>query len=65
MRLCECVIVWREFRIVLVCVRADRVWDHVSVCTCGHCFGSCNCVYVWTEFLDLCMCVRATQFRKV
>ena len=50
MRSCECLHVKSEFGIVLACKHADRVWDHVSVCTCGHCLGSCKCVYVWTEF---------------
>ena len=41
---------WTEFGIVLMCMSVERVWDHVSLCTCGQSLGSCEFVYVWTEF---------------
>ena len=55
----ECVYIRTEFGIMLVCVRADKVKDHVSVftfryclgpCTCLQSFGLYQCVNVWTEF---------------
>ena len=44
-----------------MCVRMGRVWDRVSVCTCGHILGSCKCVYVLTEFAIVKICVRVDR----
>ena len=48
---CECLKVWTEFRIVLVCVGMERVWDRVSVCRCRQSLRSYEFVDVRTELV--------------
>ena len=33
-----------------MCVREDRVWDRVSLCTCGQSVLLCVSVCTWIEF---------------
>ena len=59
----ECVYIRIEFGIMLVCVRADKVKDHVNVLTFRNCLGPCERAYVWTEFVGLCKCLYVfTEF---
>ena len=48
-----------EFGILRVFVRVDRVWDPMSVRTCGQTLESCKCVFLWKELGIVCVCVRA------
>ena len=34
---------------MVVCEGVDRVWDNVSVGTCGQSLGVCEYEYVWTK----------------
>ena len=51
-----------------MCVPVDKVWDHLSVRTCGHCLRSCECLYVWTQFfliyVRLCTCGQRFELSK-
>ena len=47
-----------EFGILRVFVRVDRVWDPVSVRTCGQTLDSCKCVFMWKEFGIVSVCVN-------
>ena len=45
-----------------MCVRVDRNWDRVTVCTYGQNLGSGEFVYVWTKFGIVSVCVRVDKF---
>ena len=47
-----------EFGILRVFVRVGRVWDPVSVRTCGQTLELCKCVFMWKEFGIVCVYVR-------
>ena len=50
-----------EFGILRVFVRVGRVWDPVSVRTCGQTLDSFKCVFMWKEFGIVSVCERADR----